>query len=107
LIEKERMMRKNIPVAALILCAGMMSANAFAAEPTGGELLFKAKCAACHPDGGNVMKPKETLKGIKKPGKIISQIRKGGGGMPAFDTKAISDADAKVLAEYIIKTFKK
>jgi cytochrome c6 len=83
-----------------------MSAAAFAAE-TGGEAIFKAKCAACHPDGGNIIKPKETLKGIKNPKKIITQVRKGGGGMPAFDAKAISDADAKLLADYIIKTFKK
>jgi cytochrome c6 len=84
----------------------MMSGAAFAAENS-GEAIFKAKCASCHPDGGNIMKPNETLKGIKDPKKVITQIRKGGGGMPAFDAKAISDADAKQLAAYIIKTFKK
>jgi cytochrome c6 len=99
-------MRNSIVAATVVLSVGMMSAAAFAAE-TGGEAIFKAKCAACHPDGGNIMKPKETLKGIKNPKKIITQVRKGGGGMPAFDAKAISDADAKLLADYIIKTFKK
>ena len=99
-------MKKCIIMATVVLSVGMMSAAAFAAE-TGGEAIFKAKCAACHPDGGNIMKPKETLKGIKNPKKIITQVRKGGGGMPAFDAKAISDADAKLLADYIIKTFKK
>ena len=99
-------MRKSIVAATVVLSVGMMSAAAFAAE-TGGEAIFKAKCASCHPDGGNIIKPKETLKGIKSPKKIITQVRKGGGGMPAFDAKAISDADAKLLADYIIKTFKK
>lgn len=99
-------MKKRILTAAVVLGIGMMAAAAFAAENS-GEAIFKAKCASCHPDGGNIMKPKETLKGIKNPKKIITQLRKGGGGMPAFDVKSISDADAKLLADYIIKTFKK
>lgn len=98
-------MKKIILAATVALSIGMMSA-AFAAE-TGGAAIFKAKCAACHPDGGNIMNPKATLKGIRDVKKIISKIRKGGGGMTAFDTKAVSDADAKLVAEYIMKTFKK
>jgi cytochrome c6 len=105
-IEKENEMRKHILMTTVVLSVGMMSAAAFAAE-TKGEAIFKAKCASCHPDGGNVINPKETLKGIKNPKKILTQIRKGGGGMPVFDTKTISDADAKLLADYIMKTFKK
>jgi cytochrome c6 len=105
-IEKENKMKKTIIMATVVLSVGMMSATAFAAE-TGGEAIFKAKCASCHPDGGNVMKPKDTLKGIKNSKKITTKIRKGGGGMPAFDAKAISDADAKLLADYIMKTYKK
>jgi cytochrome c6 len=93
-------------MAMMVSCITIMSAAAFAAGD-GGEAIFKAKCASCHPDGGNIMKPKETLKGIKNSKKIITQLRKGGGGMPAFDAKAISDADAKLLADYIMKTFKK
>lgn len=99
-------MKTNILVATVVLSVGMMSTAAFAAE-TGGEAIFKAKCASCHPDGGNIMKPKATLKGMKDTKKIITQVRKGGSGMPAFDAKAISDADAKLLADYIVKTFKK
>jgi cytochrome c6 len=82
----------------------MLATASFAAT---GEEIFKAKCASCHPDGGNIMNPKETLKGMKDAKKIINKTRKGGGGMPAFDAKAISDADAKLMADYIIKTFKK
>lgn len=99
-------MKKNILVASVVLSIGMLSTALFAAE-NNGEAVFKAKCASCHPDGGNVMKPKVTIRGIKNSKKIITQIRKGGGGMPAFDAKAISDTDAKLLADYIIKTFKK
>lgn len=99
-------MKRNIILATVVLSVGMMAAAAFAAGNS-GEAIFKAKCASCHPDGGNIMNPKETLKGLKDTKKIIAQVRKGGGGMPAFDAKAISDADAKALAGYIVKTFKK
>jgi len=99
-------MKRGIILATLALSATMMASAASAAE-TGGEAIYKAKCASCHPDGGNIMNPKETLKGMKDSKKIVSKVRKGGGGMPAFDAKAISDADAKQLADYIIKTFKK
>jgi cytochrome c6 len=100
------MMKKSILMATVAVSIGMMSVAAFAAANS-GETIFKAKCASCHPDGGNVIKPKATLKGIKNSKKIITQVRKGGGGMPAFDAKAISDADAKLLADYIMKTFQK
>jgi cytochrome c6 len=100
------MMKKSILMATVAVSVSMMSVAAFAAANS-GETIFKAKCASCHPDGGNVIKPKATLKGIKNSKKIITQVRKGGGGMPAFDAKAISDADAKLLADYIMKTFQK
>lgn len=99
-------MKKNIIMATVAVSVSLMSVAAFAAE-TGGEAIFKAKCASCHPDGGNIIKPKETLKGIKDATKITKKIRKGGGGMTAFNAKAISDADAKLVADYIITTFKK
>ena len=93
-----------LTIAALSITA--FAGSALAAE-NNAEALYKEKCAMCHPDGGNVMKPKETLKGLKDTKKIVKKIRKGGGGMTAFDKTAISDADAKALAEYIVKTFKK
>jgi len=99
-------MKKGIILATLVLATTMLSSVASAA-PVSGEAVFKAKCASCHPDGGNIINPKETLKGIKDPKKITAKIRKGGGGMTAFDAKAVSDADAKAVADYIIKTFKK
>lgn len=99
-------MKKGIILAALVLATALL-ASAASAATAGGEAIFKAKCASCHPDGGNIINPKETLKGMKDPKKITSKIRTGGGGMTAFDAKAISDADAKAVANYIIKTFKK
>jgi len=99
-------MNKGIILATLLLATALLASVAFAA-PADGEAIFKAKCASCHPDGGNIINPKETLKGLKDSKMIVSKIRKGGGGMTAFDAKAISDAEAKAVANYIIKTFKK
>jgi cytochrome c6 len=99
-------MKKISAVVALFALA----ATAFAAEPAKGdkgEAIFKEKCMACHPDGGNIINPKETLKGLKDSKFIIKKIRTGGNGMTKFDAKAVSDADAKAVADYIIKTFKK
>ncbi len=97
-------MKLHTTLLTAVLATSLFSAAAFAADA--GEAVFKAKCAACHPGGGNIMNKKATIKGIKDAKKIITQVRKGGGGMPAFDGKAISEADAKALADYIMKTFK-
>jgi cytochrome c6 len=99
-------MKKGIILATVVLSTSLLASAAFAA-PADGEAIFKAKCASCHPDGGNIINPKETLKGLKDPKMITSKIRKGGGGMPVFDAKTITDADSKAVAAYIIKTFKK
>ena len=98
-------MKMHVLMVTVVSVVTMMSATSFAAGVS-SEALFKDKCAACHPDGGNIMKPGATIKGMKNSAKIVTQIRKGGGGMPAFDAKTISNADAKKLAGYIIKTFK-
>jgi cytochrome c6 len=98
-------MKQRIITAAVVAALGMFASAAYAAG--NGETVFKAKCASCHPDGGNIINPKATLKGQKDAKKIVSKIRSGGGGMSAFDAKTVSDADAKLVADYIIKTFKK
>jgi cytochrome c6 len=84
----------------------MVSITAFATEGS-GKTLFKDKCASCHPDGGNILEPKENLFGLENSAKIVKKIRKGGGGMPAYDKQSITDSDAKLLADYIMETFKK
>ena len=104
--EREELPMKKVLLATAAVSITMISTLAFAAGDP-GEAIFKAKCASCHPKGGNIIKPKATLKGKTDPAAIIAQVRKGGGAMKAFDAKAISDADAKLLADYIIKTFKK
>jgi len=93
-------------LAALALAAS----TSFAAS---GEELFKQHCAACHPDGGNIIKPSHTLhkkdlakEGIKNWKGVVKSMRNPGAGMTKFDAKTISDKDAKAIAEYVLKTFK-
>lgn len=78
-----------------------------------GKKEFEEHCAVCHPNGGNIInaaKPigKKALSanGIKGAKDIIAKMRKPGPGMTPFDKKAISDKEAKAIAEYILKTFK-
>ncbi len=79
-----------------------------------GEALFKANCAVCHPDGGNIVNPAKTLhkkdrdaNNVKTVKDIIGRMRHPGPGMTQFDQKAISDKDAKEIAEYVLKAFNK
>ena len=78
-----------------------------------GEKEFKEHCAACHADGGNLVKADKTLSrkdreshGVKTAKDIVRLMRKPGEGMTTFDKKTISDKEAKAIADYIITTFK-
>jgi cytochrome c6 len=109
-------MKKVLVVLILVVSfVSFISAGFASKEAAGksGEELFKQHCAVCHPDGGNIINPKFTLHKkdlqehkIKKAGDIIRKMRHPGEGMTKFDKKTVSDADAKKIAEYILKTFK-
>jgi cytochrome c6 len=78
-----------------------------------GEALFKQHCAACHPDGGNPMNQKKTLKpadmaanNVKTSDDIVKLMRNPGPGMTKFDANTVSDSDAKAIGDYVLSTFK-
>jgi len=78
-----------------------------------GKAEFDLHCSGCHPNGGNVINPAKTLlkmnreaNGVKSVKDIVRKMRKPGAGMKQYDRKELSDAKAKAIAEYIIKTFK-
>lgn len=78
-----------------------------------GRQLFKERCAPCHPDGGNVITPRKTLyggvladNGITAPADIVNKMRNPGPGMARFDAATIPDADARLIAEYVLATFR-
>ena len=101
-------------VLVLVLFGGIAYAGgtAFAAGNP-GETLFKQHCAACHPDGGNIINPQKTLQKkareankVKTADDIVKTMRNPGPGMTKFDTRTIPDKDARQIADYIITTFK-
>lgn len=96
-----------------LLALSATKGTAEAANPNNGEAEFKEHCAACHADGGNIIKPNKTLSkmdreknGIKSTKEIIKIMRKPGEGMTTFDEKTLPEKEAKMISEYIISTFK-
>jgi len=78
-----------------------------------GKKEFDEYCSLCHKDGGNMITPTKTLgkkdreaNGVKSSKDIIKLMRKPGPGMTPFDSKTISDKNARAIADYILKTFK-
>jgi cytochrome c6 len=78
-----------------------------------GAVLFKQFCFNCHPDGGNVSDPDKTLHGstlrknhIDAPEDIVKIMRKPISRMIQFDEKAVSNKDARSIAEYVLDAFK-
>ncbi len=100
---------KRTTLLVTLTASTLATATAFA----GGGDIFKAKCAACHPNGGNIMKKEKSLhkkdleaNKLKTAGDLVKYMRNPGPGMTKFDAKSLPDKDAKEVAEYILKTFK-
>ena len=108
-------MKKILVVSGLTVFLCLFGAAVFThgeGKGNSGEELFKDNCAACHPDGGNIINPADTLHkkdrdahGIKTTAAIVQKMRHPGPGMTEFDEKMISDKNATAIAEYILKTF--
>lgn len=103
-------MKKQLVFTSAALIMALAASTSFAAS---GEELFKQHCAVCHPEGGNIIKPSNTLhkkdlakNGVKGWQGVVKYMRKPGEGMTTFDKKTVSDKDAKAIAEYVLKTFK-
>jgi mono/diheme cytochrome c family protein len=79
------------------------------AKGSPGEVLLKENCAACHPNGGNVINPNKPLKGAQTLNTFetfLSWIRKPIQPMPPFPPSKISDQQAKELYDYLLKETK-
>ena len=111
--EMKTLTKVGVFVVSMCLVLPAAGLNAAEKKESAGAKLFQEKCAACHPDGGNIIKPSMTLRkkdmnanGIKTAEDIIAKMRNPGPGMTRFDAKAISDKDAKEIAQYILQTYK-
>lgn len=104
-------MKKAFIVTAAMVSLSVGAVPVFAKEDAKAE--FTKHCGACHPNGGNIMKADKTLSkkslaahGIKTDKDIIAKMRNPGPGMTKFDEKTIPQKEAKLIADYILKTFK-
>jgi len=104
-------------IAVMAVCASLAipAAALYGAEKSEskGAKLFRQHCSACHPDGGNIIKPALTLhkkareaQGIKTAKDLVAKMRNPGPGMTRFDAKTIPDKDAMEIAEHILKAYK-
>jgi cytochrome c6 len=89
-----------------------VASPAHAAAIKNGEDGFKKYCQACHPNGGNALRPTKNISkkvlennGIKTVSDMIKIMRKPGEDMTSFDEKALPDTEARKIAEYILQTF--
>ena len=81
-----------------------------------GQAVFTANCQGCHPNGGNIIVPKLSIKSSKKlvnKNIFIAFLRDpkmpdgSSGQMPPFSAQEISDTKAGDLYDYIITMIKK
>ena len=114
---KGGMMKTLAKIGVLVVSVGLAlpaaGLNAAEKKDSNGAKLFQQKCAACHPDGGNIIKPAMTLHkkdmdahGVKTVNDIVGKMRNPGPGMTRFDAKTVSDKDAKEIAQYVLNAFK-
>jgi cytochrome c6 len=105
-------LRLLIPAALMICLSAAYATSGDKKEMNAGKDLFLKHCAACHPEGGNIINPQKTLhkkdraaNKITSAKDIIGKMRNPGPGMTPFDNKTVSDKEAKEIAEYILKSF--
>jgi len=73
---------------------------AAAGNAAAGKVVFDQNCNSCHPNGGSGAGPALKGKNLSAQ-RIENQVRRGGGGMPAFSTSQISDQQLQDLVAYI------
>jgi cytochrome c6 len=94
------------------ICVALLSIAGFAqvtAKSKIGEEEFKKNCASCHPNGGNVIEPEDTIKGSPKLRDFetfLSWIRKPVQPMPTFSPSQLSEEQARQLYDYIVEATK-
>lgn len=98
---------------ATVLAAALLGAGCSREPGATGAALFATHCAGCHPDGGNTVNPKKTLRpadrqanGIRTAADVAAFIRNPGAGMPAFPPGVIPPGDAQRIGLYVIAAFR-
>jgi cytochrome c6 len=115
--KEEHYMKKGLVALVALLAVSLFATSGQADTKKGAKINganeFKEHCAVCHPNGGNIINPQKKLDkkslaadNVKTTKDIINKMRNPGPGMTKFDTKSISNKEAKAIADYIQKAFK-
>ncbi|AJE03886.1 c-type cytochrome [Geobacter pickeringii] len=106
-------MRRRGAWAAMAAGMALLAAGCGRGGGATGAALFATHCAGCHPDGGNTVNPKKTLRpadrqanGIRTADDVAAFIRNPGQGMPAFPPGVIPPGDARRIGAYVIAAFR-
>jgi len=79
-------------------------------EFKGGEKVYAANCAACHPGGGNLIDPGKPIMHsplLKDLQVFVEWLRHPAEPMPAFPASKITDDQAQELYRYIVQVLEK
>jgi cytochrome c6 len=101
-----------LTVSAFVLACAAPSPGT-AEDAKSGEALYKSKCASCHPDGGNRIRPEKTLhakdleaNNLASVEALVKYFRNPGKGMPKYTAKTLPDDQARTLAQYVLEKYK-
>ena len=96
-----------------ILLAGVLGipsiALAASAPPADGAAIFRANCAGCHPNGGNIIRRGKTLKqralqrhGVDSLATVTTLVKQGKNNMSAYADR-LSEAEIEAVATYVLE----
>ncbi|NJM97417.1 MAG: c-type cytochrome [Phormidesmis sp. RL_2_1] len=84
-----------------------LSADDVEPSESAGAALFTTQCAACHANGGNIVRRGKNLKqramsrnGYGEVGAIAALIAQGKGAMPAYADR-LTEAEISAIAQYV------
>lgn len=83
------MINRYSAILAFVLCT-LFTGTAAPTAQESGETLYKRHCASCHP-----------VRSLKDSPDIIRSMRNPVAFMPRFDETKVSDADARMISDYI------
>ena len=101
---------KVLIIMTIVLLITGMGLGAEKGKGKTGREEFQEKCAICHPEGGNVIKPDKPLKGSEKLANFQTfqtWIRNPVPPMTSFPASQISERQARVIYDYILTALKK
>ena len=70
-------------------------------DVTAGQAVFQQNCEACHPGGNEGVGPQLRGQGLPED-RIRTQVRQGGGAMPAFPPERINEQQLNDLVAYVL-----